>query len=47
MKVLPISGRLRYPDKSTTDRFQPRRSPRVDEHIFEATFERALDICEF
>lgn len=44
---LPISGRLRFPDKSIADRFQPRRGRRVDDHTFEATFERALDIYEF
>ncbi len=44
---LPIEGRLRFPDKSTADGFRVRRGRRVDEHTFEATFERALDIYEF
>lgn len=43
----PIRGRLRFPDKSTADRFYPVRSRRVDDYTFEAVFERALDIYEF
>jgi D-amino peptidase len=44
---LPIEGRLRFPDKSTADGFQPRRARRIDDYTFAATFERGLDIYEF
>ena len=43
----PIQGCLRFPDKSTADGFQPRRSTRVDDYTFEAVFEDARFIHEF
>ncbi len=44
---LPITGRLRFPDKQRADAFHPRRARRIDDNTFEAVFERALDIYEF
>lgn len=44
---LPLEGRLRFPDKSTADAFQPRRSQRVDDYTFQAVFQRLVEIYEF
>ena len=43
----PMEGVLRFPDKETADAFQPRRSRRIDDTGFEATFESALEIYGF
>lgn len=43
----PIRGRLRFPDKSTADKFQPVRAERVDDYAFETNFESALEIYRF
>jgi len=43
----PLNGVLRFPDKETADTFHPRRSQRIDDTGFEATFETALEIYGF
>jgi len=43
----PIMGLLRFPDKSTADSFQPKRSRRVDDYTFEAGLESALEVYAF
>lgn len=44
---LPIQGRLQFPDKTTADACRPVRGKRVDDHSFEATFDRGIDVLEF
>ena len=44
---LPIHGRVQFGSKEIADRFEARRSTRIDERTFEATFERALDVLWF
>ena len=44
---LPIHGRVQFGSKEIADRFTGRRSVRVDERTFEATFECAIDILWF
>jgi D-amino peptidase len=44
---LPIHGRLWFPKIETADAFEPKRSERVDDHTFEATFQSALEIYDF
>jgi len=44
---LPIQGCLRFPDKSTADAYRPVRGKRVDDHTFEAIFDRGIDVLEF
>jgi len=43
---LPIKGRLRFNKGEKGKNFKPKRAERVGE-VFEATFERALDVLEF
>ena len=44
---LPIRGKMWFPDKEWADKVRPRKSVRVDDHTFEATFDSALDILDF
>jgi len=44
---LPIRGRMWFPDKEWADKVTPRKSTRVDDHTFEATFDNAFEILQF
>lgn len=44
---IPITGLMRFPDRTRADAFQPKRGQRVDDYTFQATFDSALQIYEF
>ena len=44
---LPIQGKMWFPEKEWADKVKPRKSKRVDDNTFEATFDSALEILNF
>lgn len=44
---LPIRGRMAYGSAAFADVFEPKRSKRIDDVTFEATFDTALEIYDF